>query len=159
MRGSANRGSLYRWQLRLLIPITQNYDTQLLRTDSDTLIITRVSEVIMFSPCVFVTLFVCLFVCLSLSRCLTGRFNYEGLVPHNQYFAGTLLGMSSCASYVLRTHDVIDDVIRSENRSNFKSNISPLIYISINIWVRASIKSSKCRKCSWLSFWSIQLPV
>ena len=32
-----------------------------------------------------------------------GRFNYEGLVPHKQYFAGTLSGMSSCVSYVL-TH-------------------------------------------------------
>ena len=87
------------------------------------IIITRVSEVIMFSPCVFVTLFVCLFV--SLSRCLSGRFNYEGLVPHKQYFAGTLLGMSSCASYVSRTHDVIDDVTRSQSRSNFESDISP----------------------------------
>ena len=87
------------------------------------LVITRVSEVIMFSPCVFVTLFVCLFV--SLSRCLSGQFNYEGLVPHKQYFAGTLLGMSSCASYVSRTHDVIDDVTRSQSRSNFESDISP----------------------------------
>ena len=77
----------------------------------------------MFSPCVFVTLFVCLFV--SLSRCLSGRFNYEGLVPHKQYFAGTLLGMSSCASYVSCTHDVIDDVTRSQSRSNFASDISP----------------------------------
>ena len=48
----------------------------------------------MFSPCVFVC------GCLWLSRCLSGRFNYEGLVPHKQYFAGTLFGMSSCASYV-----------------------------------------------------------
>ena len=85
-------------------------------------IITRVSEVIMFSPCVFVCLFV------SLSRCLSGRFNYEGLVPHKQYFAGTLLGMSSCASYVSRTHDVIDDVTRSQSRSNFESDISPSIF-------------------------------
>ena len=76
------------------------------------LIITRDSEVIMFSPCVFV----CLSVCLSLSRCLSGRFNYEGLVPQKQYFAGTLLDMSSCASYVSRTHDVIDDVTRSQSR-------------------------------------------
>ena len=53
-------------------------------------IITRDSEVIMFSPCVFVCLFVC--VCVCLSRCLSGRFNYEGLVPHKQYFAGTLFG-------------------------------------------------------------------
>ena len=90
------------------------------------LIITRISEVIMFSPCVFVTLFVCLFV--SLSRCLSGRFNYEGLVPHKQNFAGTMLRMSSCASYVSCTHDVIDDVIRSQSRSNFETDISPLIF-------------------------------
>ena len=82
------------------------------------LVITRVSEVIMFSPCVFV----------CLSRCLSGRFNYEGLVPHKQYFAGTLLGMSSCVSYVSRTHDVIDDVTRSQKRSNFEIDISPSIF-------------------------------
>ena len=90
------------------------------------IIITRDSEVIMFSPCVFVCLFVC--GCLCLSRCLSGRFNYEGLVPHKQYFAGTLLGMSSCASYVSRTHDVIDDVTRSQSRSNFEIDISPSIF-------------------------------
>ena len=89
------------------------------------MLITRVSEVIIFSPCVFVTLF---FLFVSLSRCLSGRFNYAGLVPHKQYFAGTLLGMSSCASYVSRTHDVIDDVIRSQSRSNFESDISPSIF-------------------------------
>ena len=55
---------------------------------------------------------------LTLWVCLSGRFNYEGLVPHKLYFAGTLLGMSSCASYVSRTHDVIDDVTRSQCRSN-----------------------------------------
>ena len=72
------------------------------------------------------TLFVCLFV--SLSRCFSGRFNYEGLVPHKQQFAGTLLGMSSCASYISRTHDVINDVTRSQSRSNFESDISPSIF-------------------------------
>ena len=72
--------------------------------------------------CLFVTLFV------SLSRCLSGRFNYEGLVPHKQYFTGTLLGMSSCASYVLRTHDVIDDITRLQSRSNFEIDISPSIF-------------------------------
>ena len=66
-----------------------------------------------------VCLFVCVCGCLCLSRCLSVRFNYEGLVPHKQYFAGTLLGMSSCASYVSSTHDVIDDVTRSQSRSNF----------------------------------------
>ena len=64
---------------------------------------------------------------MSLSRCLSGRFNYEGLV-HKQYFAGTLLGMSSCTSYVSRTQDVIDDVTRSQSRSNFESDISPSIF-------------------------------
>ena len=78
------------------------------------------------SDCPFICLFVC--VCLCLSRCLSGRFNYEGLVPHKLYFAGTLLGMSSCASYVSRTHDVIDDVTRSQSRSNFEIYISPSIF-------------------------------
>ena len=39
--------------------------------------------------------------------------------------------MSSCASYASRTHDthdVIDDVIRSQNKSNFEIDISPSIY-------------------------------
>ena len=86
------------------------------------LIITHGSEVLMFSPCVFDCLF------MSLSRCLSGRFNFEGLVPHKQYFAGTLLGMSYCASYVSRTHDVIDVVTRSQSRSNFGIDISPSIF-------------------------------
>ena len=92
--------------------------------------ITRSSKVIMFSPCVFV----CLCVCLCWSQCLSRWFNYEGLVPHKQYFAGTLLGMSSCASYVLCTHDVIDNKFWNW-------------YIPVNIWGRALIKSSRCQKC------------
>ena len=44
---------------------------------------------------------------------------------------------SSCASYVSRVHHAL----------------------SINISATASIKSSKYRKCSWLSCWYIQLPV
>ena len=71
---------------------------------------------------------VCLSVCLCLSWCLSGQFNYEGLVPHKRYFAGTLLGMSSCASYVSRTNDVIDDVTRSQSRSNFEIDIFPSIF-------------------------------
>ena len=49
-------------------------------------------------------------------------------MPHKQYFAGTLLGMSSCASYVSHTHDVIDDVTRSQSRPNFEIDISPSIF-------------------------------
>ena len=68
----------------------------------------------------------CLFV--SLSRCLFRLFNYEGLVPYKQYFAGTWLGMSSCVSYVSRTHDVINDVTRSQSSSNFENDISTSIF-------------------------------
>ena len=73
------------------------------------IITTRDSQGIMFSPCVFVC------VCLSVyvwNDVFSGWFNYEGLVPHKEYFAGALLGMSSCASYVSRTHDVIDEVTK-----------------------------------------------
>ena len=84
--------------------------------------ITRVSVVIMFSLCVVVCFFV------SLSWCLSGRFNFVGLVPHKHYFAGTLLGMSSCASSVSHTHDVIDDVTRWQSRSNFEIDISSSIF-------------------------------
>ena len=70
----------------------------------------------------------CVSVCLCLSRCLSGWFNYEGLVPHKPYFAVILLGMSSCASYVSRTHDVIDDFTRSQSRPNFEIEISPSIF-------------------------------
>ena len=70
----------------------------------------------MFSPCVFVYHDVC-------PDDLTMKD-----WPHKQYFAGALLGMSSCASYVSRTHDVIDDVTRSQSRSNFEIDISPSIF-------------------------------
>ena len=78
----------------------------------------------MFTPCVCL----CVRVCLCLSRCLSGQFNYEELVPHKQYFAGILLGMSSCASYVSCTDDVTDDVTRSQSRSKFEIDISPSIF-------------------------------
>ena len=84
-------------------------------------LITRVSEVIMFPPCVFVCL------CVSLSRCLSGRLNYEGLVPHKHYFAGTLLGVSGLVVQAM-FHALIDDVTRSQSRSNFEIDISPSIF-------------------------------
>ena len=59
-------------------------------------------------------------------------------MPHKQYFAGTLLGMSSCASYVSSTHDVIDDVTRLQNRSNFESDISPSIF-ELERWSKAQM--------------------
>ena len=78
--------------------------------------------------CVCVCVCVCISVCLCLSRCLSRRFNYEGLVSHKQYLAGTLLGIYNCANYVSRTHDIINDVTRSQSRSNFEIDISPSIF-------------------------------
>ena len=123
----SSNGNIFRVTGHLCGEFTGEFPAQRPVTRSfEILYITRDSEVIMFSPCVFVCL--CVVVCLCLSRCLSGRFNYEGLVPHKQYFAGTLLGMFSCASYVSRTHDVIDDVTRSQSRSNVEIDISPSIF-------------------------------
>ena len=113
-------------------------------------VITRVGEGIMFSPCVFVITRVgegimfslCVFVsvCLYLSRCLSGQFHHEGLVPHKRYLADTLLGMSSCASSTHSWHHWWRHKVTKKVK--FLNG-----YISVNIWARASIKSSKCRKC------------
>ena len=89
------------------------------------LVITSDCEVIMFSPCVFIF---CVYVCLCLSRCLSGRFNYEDMVPHKHSFAGIKLEMSSGASYVPCTCDVIDDITRSHSWSNSEIDISPSVF-------------------------------
>ena len=65
---------------------------------------------------------------LWLLRCLFGRFNYEGLVPHIQYFAGIWLQKPSCASYVLNTHDVTDYITSLKSSSNLKIAISWLVF-------------------------------
>ena len=48
--------------------------------------------------------------------------------------------MSSCASYVSHTHDVIDDVTRSQSRSNFEIDISPSI---VELQRRLKLKMSE----------------
>ena len=55
------------------------------------------------------------------------RVDYNGLVPYKQYFAGIWVGMPNCASYVLHTHDVTDDVTRSISMSNIKIAISFIV--------------------------------
>ena len=45
---------------------------------------------------------------------------------HKHYFVGTKLAMFSCANYVSRTYDVLDDVTRSQSGSNFKIAMSPI---------------------------------
>ena len=84
-------------------------------------VITHVSEVIIFSPCVFVC------VCLYHDVC-PDDLTMKDWCHTKKYFACTLLGMSNCASYVSRTYDVIDDVTRSQSRSKFEIDISPSIF-------------------------------
>ena len=94
--------------------------------------ISRDNDVVMFFPGVFVCLFrdmVC--VCVCLSRCLSERFNCEGLVPHRRYFAGRKMGVCSCTSYVLQIHDIIDDVTRSKSRPNVKIVITQFLSYSV----------------------------
>ena len=47
---------------------------------------------------------------------------------HETMVCAVCLTMFLCASYVSRTHDIIDDVTRSQSRSNFESDISPSIF-------------------------------
>ena len=78
-----------------------------------------------FLVCLFVCLCECVYVCHD--DC-PDDLTMKDLVPRKQYFAGTLSEMSSCASYVSRTHGVIDDVTRWQNRSKFEIDISPSIF-------------------------------
>ena len=52
--------------------------------------------------------------------------------------------MPNCASYVLHTHDVIDSVTRSKNKSNLKIAMAWSVYViqrrnkyGLNLWPRA----------------------
>ena len=68
----------------------------------------------------------CVCLCVSLSRCLSGRFNPEGLVPHKQYFAGTLLG---CLVVQVMFHALTTSSMTSPgHKSNFEIDISPSIF-------------------------------
>ena len=84
--------------------------------------ITRDSEVIRFSPCVFVC------VCVSVYVCPDDLSMKDWCHTNNILQTCTLLGISSCASYVSLIHDVIDDVTRSHSRSNFEIDTSPSIF-------------------------------
>ena len=53
----------------------------------------------------------------------------EGLVPHKQFFYRDIDGILSCASYVLYTHDVIDDITMPKSMSNFKIAITWSVFI------------------------------
>ena len=78
------------------------------------IVISRGSEV-MFTPCAFVGGCVC--VCHDVfSRTIKLRRTQA----HKQYFADTKLAMSSCASHISYTHDVIDDVAWSQSSSHFE---------------------------------------
>ena len=112
--------------------------------------ITRGSEVIMFSPCVIVCLCVCVYVCHDVCP--------DDLTMKDWCHTNNILQVHCWGSLVVQVmfHALMTSLMTSQDHK-----IGQILswYISVNMWARASIKSSKCRKCSWLYFWYIQLPV
>ena len=113
-------------------------------------VITRVSEVIMFSPCVFVCLCVCVYVCHDVCP--------DDLTMKDWCHTNNILQVYCWGCLVVQVmfHALMTSLMTSQDHKI--GQILKLIYLR-QYWARASIKSSKCRKCSWLSFWYIQLPV
>ena len=64
------------------------------------------------------------------------------MVPHKQYFAGTLLGLSSCASYVSCSHDTLH---WRHNEHDGVSNHQPHGCLLNRLFRRRSKKTSKLR--------------
>ena len=78
----------------------------------------------MFSPCAFVCLFVCVYVCHDVCP--------DNLTMKDWCHTNNILLVHCWGCLVVqvmfRTHDVIDDVTRSQSRSNFEIDISPMIF-------------------------------
>ena len=72
-------------------------------------------------------LFVCVCVCLCLSRCLSGRFNYEGLVPHKNILQVHCWG---CLVVQVMFHTLMTSLMTSQGHK-----VGQILnwYISINI--------------------------
>ena len=74
----------------------------------------------MFSPCVFVCLCVCVYVCHDVCP--------DDLTMKDWCHTNNILQVHCWGCLVVqvsRTHDVIDDVTRSQSRSNFEIDMSP----------------------------------
>ena len=109
--------------------------------------ITHISEVIMFSPCVLVCVYVCHNVC------------PDNLTMKDWCHTNNILQVHSWWSLVVQ---VMFHALMTSSMTSPGHKVGQIFwndYISINISARASIKSSKYRKCSWLSCWYIQLRV
>ena len=115
-------------------------------------IITRDSEVIMFSPCVFVCLCVCVVVYVCHDVCPDDLTMKDWCHTNNIW----QVHCWGCLVVQVMFHALMTSLMTSQDHKVDQFWNS---YISVNIRATASIKSSKCRKCSWLSFWYIQLPV
>ena len=87
--------------------------------------ITRGNEMIMFSPCVFVCVWLSVYVCHDVCR---DDLTMKDWCHTNNILQVHCWGGSSCTSYASRTHDVIDDITRSQSRSNFGIDISPSMF-------------------------------
>ena len=112
------------------------------------IIITSVSEVIMFSPCVFVCL------------CLYHDVCPDDLPMKDWCHTNNILQVHCWGCLVVQVmfHALMTSSMTSQGHrvgQILKFNL----YISVNVWAKASIKSWKYRWCKWLSFWYIQFPV
>ena len=99
-----------------------------------------------FTLCACLLVRVCVCVCLCLSRCLSGRFNYEGLVWQKQYFAEVLVGTTNCASYLMTWTISSQD---KKSRSNIKIAITWSVFITLhgnkyyhNIWLTGQLSKT-----------------
>ena len=104
----------------------------------------------MFSPCVFVCLFVCVYVCHDVCP--------DDLTMKNCCHTNNILQVHiwGCLVAQVMFHTLMTSSITSPGHKVCQILKS---YISVNICARASINSSKYRKCSWLPSWYIQFPV
>ena len=82
------------------------------------------SYMIMISPCVFV----------CVSQYLSGQFNNEELVSHKQFYIGTSVGMSSCASYVSCTQEYIYRWCHQLKKSHILKLLKISQYILFSLW-------------------------
>ena len=109
----------------------------------DLLIITRDSEVIMFSPCLFVSL------CLCHDDCP------DDLTMKDWCHTNSILQVHCCGCLVVQVifHALMTSLTRLQSRSKFENNRFP------SIFAQEPQSNAQNIEMLMLSFWYIQLPV
>ena len=103
-------------------PVTDEFPAKRPVTWSFDVFITRDSEVIMFSPCVFVCVCVSVYVCHDVCP--------DDLTLKDWCHTNNILQVHcwECLVVQVMFHTFIDDVTRLQSRSNFEIDISPSIF-------------------------------